>query len=70
MTEEINTSYQEKENAGCLGIGFSVLMPLVGIILYFVKKDSVNNPSSYLYGALAGFFIGVLLRLIAASAGA
>jgi len=70
MAEEINTPQQEEKNAGCIGIGFSVLFPLVGIILYFVQKKSVNNPSAYLYGALTGFVVGLILRAIAASAGA
>ena len=49
MQNELNTNQSEKENeAGCLGIG---LFPLIGIILYFVQKNSVNNPSAYLYGA-------------------
>ena len=68
MAEEINTPQQEEKNAGCIGIGFSVLFPIVGIILYFVQKKSVNNPSAYLYGA--GFLIGLILRAIGAAAGA
>lgn len=70
MAEEINNTPQEEKNAGCFGIGCSVLFPIVGIILYFVQKKSVNNPNAYLYGALAGFVIGLILRAIAASAGA
>ena len=69
MTEEINTQQPQENNAGCIGIGFSVLFPIVGIILYFVQKKSVNNPSAYLYGALAGFAIGVILKILAAAAG-
>ena len=63
MVEELN---KEKSNAGCIGIGFSVLFPIIGIILYFAQKKSVNNPSAYLYGALAGFVMGFILRAIAA----
>lgn len=71
MADEINNTHQQEEkNAGCFGIGCSVLFPIVGIILYFAQKKSVNNPSAYLYGALAGFVIGLILRAIAASAGA
>lgn len=71
MMDEINNTPKQNENtAGCFGIGFSVLFPIVGIILYFVQKKSVNNPSAYLYGALAGFVIGLILRAVAASAGA
>ena len=63
MQNELNTNQSEKENeAGCLGIGFSVIFPLVGIILYFVQKNSVNNPSAYLYGALVGFIINCIIK--------
>lgn len=70
MVNEINNTPQEEKNAGCFGIGCSVLFPIVGIILYFAQKKSVSNPNAYLYGALAGFVIGLILRTIAASAGA
>ena len=68
MAEELQTNPEaEKKNAGCFGIGCSVLFPIVGIILYFTQKKSVNNPSAYLYGALAGFIMGAILRAIAAA---
>jgi uncharacterized membrane protein len=71
MANEINNnSQQEGKNAGCFGIGCSVLFPIVGIILYYSEKKSVNNPSAYLYGALAGFVIGLILRVISAALGA
>ena len=43
MTDENNNLSMEnhesqKESAGCLGLGFSLIFPIVGIILYFVKK--------------------------------
>lgn len=59
--EEIST----KEEAGCLGIGASVLFPIIGIIIYFAQRKEVNNPSAYLWGALAGFVIGLVLRVAA-----
>ena len=69
MDNELNQNQIEnKNNAGCIGIGFSVLFPLIGIIMYFVQKKSVANPSAYLYGAGAGVVVGLILRLIAASA--
>ena len=71
MAEEINnTPQQDEKNAGCFGIGCSVLFPIIGIILYFVQKESVNNPKAYLKGALAGFVIGLIIRVIEAFAGA
>ena len=67
MSEEVNNVQENEKNAGCFGIGCSVLFPIVGIILYFAQKKSVSNPSAYLYGALAGFIIGIILRAIAAA---
>ncbi|MBQ2047270.1 MAG: hypothetical protein II260_08785 [Muribaculaceae bacterium] len=65
MADKINdTNQQKKKNAGCFGIGCSVLFPIVGIFLYFIQKKSVNDPSAYLYGALIGFVGGLLLRAI------
>lgn len=64
MMEELKKDPLSVSNAGCFGIGCSVFFPIVGIILYFVKKNSVNNPSAYLYGALTGFIIGTILRII------
>ena len=66
MEEEFNNQ-EPQESAGCVGIGFSFLIPLVGIIMYFTQKNSVNNPSAYLYAALGGFGLGILLRLMSAA---
>jgi len=54
----------DKEKAGCLGIGFSVLFPLAGVIIYFFQKKEVSNPTAYLYGALVGFLLGIFLKII------
>ena len=68
MDNELNQNQIENQNnAGCIGIGFSVLFPIIGIILYFVQKKSVTNPSAYLYAALIGFVIGLILRGMTAS---
>ncbi len=69
MAEELEKNPETKKNAGPLGIICSILFPIVGIVLYFAQKKSVNNPSAYLYGALAGFIIGTLLRNIVAAGG-
>ncbi|GEM_PF-1514407 len=69
MTDENNNLSMEnhesqKESAGCLGLGFSLIFPIVGIILYFVKKSEKFDASGYLYAAGAGFVIGILLRIM------
>ncbi len=56
---------ENQEKAGCIAIGFSFVIPLVGFILYFVYKDKVSNANAYLYAALAGMvvgFIGTVMR--------
>lgn len=64
MEENLNNPQQQMDNAGCIGVAFSVLFPLVGLILYVTKKDSVNNPKAYLYASLAGFVIGTIGSLL------
>lgn len=64
MVEEFNTPEEEKKNAGWIGIICSALFPIVGIILYFAKNNSVKNPTAYLYAALVGFALGLMSRLI------
>lgn len=61
-TENQNQKVQ-KESAGCLGLGFSFFIPLVGIILYFTKKSEKFDASGYLYAAGAGFAVGLILRI-------
>ena len=60
------SDYDEEveEKAGCLGLGASFLFPIVGIICYFVKKDDVENPDSYLIAAAAGFALSILFNLL------
>ena len=45
----------------------SFLFPFVGVICYFVNKDKVSDPKTYLWCALWGFLIGVFLNLISSS---
>ena len=67
MSEEISQNQmceKEKDNVGCIGIGIAFLLPLPGVIMYFIQRKSVNNPSAYLYAALAGFIVGMAFYLI------
>ncbi|MDO5075446.1 MAG: hypothetical protein Q4D66_06220 [Bacteroidales bacterium] len=43
--------------AGLLALLISFFIPLVGIVLFFVKRGSVANASSYLISALLGFLL-------------
>ena len=57
---------ENTESAGTLALIVSFLFPLFGIICYFVQKKSVENPSAYLYAALGGFVLGLIMRSMAA----
>lgn len=59
-------SEETSERAGIVALIFSFLLPIVGVICYFNNKGKVENPSSYLFAALAGFVIGLLLRFAGA----
>lgn len=57
---------EKTEKAGVVALIFSFLFPLIGIICYFVNKKEVENASAYLWAALGGFVLGIILRLAAA----
>ena len=59
-------SEETSERAGIVALIFSFLLPIVGVFCYFANKDKVENPSSYLFAALAGFVIGLLMRFAGA----
>ena len=56
---------EDKPKAGTVAIIISFLIPIVGLILYFVKKKDVINPNVYLTAAIIGFVIGFILQLMA-----
>ncbi len=66
MADETNNVPQNevKKKAGCLGIGASFMFPLIGVIIYFINKNKVENADSYLTAAGIGFAIGIILRMI------
>jgi hypothetical protein len=55
-------------NTEKLGIGLSILcflIPLVGLILFFVyKAEKPAKSKGACYAALAGFLVGVVINLI------
>ena len=55
MTSEINNTPQEK-NAGCFGIGFSVIFPIV------LKTEDIHCYTSDLQGFRNGAFQAPLLK--------
>ena len=59
-----DNNYPEVKKAGIIGLIFSFLIPIVGVILYFVQKGKVANPASYLWAALAGFVLGLILNFV------
>ena len=67
MSESTDKVVQEKEEAGCLGIGASVLFPIIGVIIYFIQRKEVNDPGACLWAALAGFMLGFILHTMLAA---
>ena len=60
MTTQNNTANQNITKIGLVIL--SVMIPLVGYILYFTKKDEEPEPArNYLVSALAGSALGILL---------
>lgn len=73
MNEEREDSYENVENpyedvedsAGILMNILCFLIPIVGLVLYFVKKsDYPNTAKSYLTWAAAGFGVSILINII------
>lgn len=62
--EQIDTPQEE---AGALAIIVSILFPLIGIIIFFVRRKAVKKPMVYLWGAFAGYVVRSLI-IIAANA--
>ena len=51
---------KNKTNAGLLIL--SVLIPIVGFVLYFTKKNEEPDAAkNYLWSAVAGFIIGLFV---------
>lgn len=60
-----NDSSEVDDNPGCLMNGLCFLIPLVGFILYFVKKEELPNcAKSYLTWAAIGVAIGVAINIL------
>lgn len=70
--QQVFTNAQKNEtddNPGCLMNGLCFLVPLVGIISYFVKKDSQPNcAKSYLTWSIVSIILGFLLNIVASMA--
>lgn len=54
----------ESNKAGIFALIVSFLIPIAGVIIYFIEKDKVSNPSAYLKCALAGFIVGLFFGKI------
>lgn len=72
MSDEMNnmnSNYQnlemQKDSAGCMGLVVSFFIPIVGIILYFVKRSPMFDARGYLYAAGAGFALSLILQVVA-----
>lgn len=61
---------EKTQKAGVIALIFSFLIPIVGVICYFVNRKQVVNASSYLWSALAGVAVSFVLQILAAMASA
>lgn len=53
------------DNPGCLMNGLCFIMPIVGIVMYFVKKDTQPNcAKTYLQWSILSIVIGVLIEFL------
>lgn len=62
-SQNVSTEIEE-ESPGCLGIGISFWFPIIGLIIYFNKKDEMENASYYLYTAISGIVLWLFIRLL------
>ena len=55
-----------RNNAGCLAIIGSFIIPLIGIVLYFVyrRKNNMQAARKVLYAALAGVAFNLLINFV------
>jgi hypothetical protein len=67
----MENTQNQSPNTEKLGVLLSIvcfLIPLVGLILYFVyKTDKPAKSKGACYAALAGFIVGVVINLIASA---
>lgn len=63
--ENVEDSYEDvDDSAGILMKILCFMLPIVGIVLYFVKRNSLPNAAkSYLIWAAAGFGLSLLVNL-------
>lgn len=58
--------FNQTENKPSMGLNIlSFLIPLVGLILFFVKKGAEpNSAKSYLTYAISGFVVGIIMSFL------
>lgn len=52
---------QSEKKAGVFALIVSFLIPIVGVVIYFIKRKEVENASAYLIAAGGGFVFGLIL---------
>ena len=58
---------EDDDKPGCWMNGLSFLVPIAGLIFYFIKKDSQpKSANSYLKWALISFVLGIVCNIILA----
>lgn len=52
---------QEEKNPGALELVLAFIVPVMGVILYFLMRKHEKRARNYLYAAGAGFFFPIIL---------
>ena len=50
--------------AGKVGLCVSALFPIVGVIMYFVQNNKIEDATKYLKWAGIGFIVGLICNII------
>lgn len=64
--QSISYANDEVQNLPAAGVGLifvSFLIPIAGVIGYFIKKNKVSNPGAYLIAALIGFITWFVIQM-------
>ncbi len=57
-------SENKSNKAGVIALIVSFIIPILGVIIYLIKRKEVVNAVSYLYAAAAGVIVGLLIGLL------
>lgn len=63
MKEISNAQDEFVDEVGWIGLIASFLFPLLGIVMYWANRHTRKDCVQYVYSALIGIFIGIIIRM-------